>query len=87
MPINYYDDLSARLDVDEPTLTMLQRHGLLYDRDEAGEFWHVYTDAFHDRFFFEAVQRASSYAGFGAANASVRAAVQARHHPTAPSIL
>ena len=53
-------------------------HGLLYDRDDAGEFRHLYTDAFHDRFFFEAVQRQAGYAGFGAANASVRTAAQAR---------
>ena len=87
MPINYYDDLSARLGLDEATLTALQRHGLLYDRDGAGEFWHLYTDAFHDRFFFEAVQRQAGYAGFGAANAPVRAAAQARQHPIAYNLL
>ena len=57
MPVNYYDDLSARWGLDDATLAALQQHGLLYDRDAAGEFWHLYTDAFHDRFFFEAVQR------------------------------
>ncbi len=66
-----------------PTLRHLQQHGLLYDRDEPGEFRHLYTDAFHDRFFFEAVQRQAGYAGFGAANASVRTAAQARQHPVA----
>ena len=64
MPVNYYDDLSARWGLDDATLTALQRHGLLYDRDETGEFRHLYTDAFHDRFFFEAVQRRGGYAGF-----------------------
>jgi 4-hydroxyphenylpyruvate dioxygenase len=83
MPVNYYDDLSARWGLDNATLTALRRHGLLYDRDEAGEFWHLYTEAFHDRFFFEAVQRRAGYAGFGAPNAAVRAAAQARQHPTA----
>jgi 4-hydroxyphenylpyruvate dioxygenase len=87
MPNNYYDDLSARWGLDDATLTALRRHELLYDRDEAGEFWHLYTDAFHDRFFFEAVQRRAGYAGFGAANAPVRAAAQARHHPTALNLL
>ena len=81
IPTNYYDDLSARLALDDATLAGLQRHGLLYDRDGGGEFWHLYTAAFHDRFFFEAVQRKGGYAGFGAPNASVRAAAQARQLP------
>lgn len=83
MPANYYDDLSARWELNDAALSVLQRHGLLYDRDGPGEFWHCYTDAFQDRFFFEAVQRRAGYAGFGAANAAVRAAVQARQHPAA----
>jgi 4-hydroxyphenylpyruvate dioxygenase len=81
LPVNYYDDLSARWGLDDTTLTALQRQGLLYDRDEAGEFWHLYTEAFDDRFFFEAVQRRAGYAGFGAPNAAVRAAAQARQPP------
>ncbi len=78
---NYYDDLSARFGLDDATLADLRRHGLLYDRVGGGEFWHLYTDAFHDRFFFEAVRRQGGYAGFGAPNASVRAAAQARQLP------
>ena len=74
VPVNYYDDLSARWGLEDATLTMLRRHGLLYDRDETGEFWHLYTKAFHDRFFFEAVQRRAGYTGFGATNAAVRSA-------------
>jgi 4-hydroxyphenylpyruvate dioxygenase len=85
IPINYYDDLSTRWGLDDATLAALQQHGLLYDRDGAGEFWHLYTDAFHDRFFFEAVQRRAGYAGFGAPNAPVRAAAQARQHSSALS--
>jgi len=81
MPANYYDDLSARWGLDDDALAALQRHALLYDRDGGSEFWHVYTDAFQERFFFEAVQRKDGYAGFGAANAPVRAAAQARQHP------
>jgi 4-hydroxyphenylpyruvate dioxygenase len=82
MPANYYDDLSARWGFDDAALAELQRHGLLYDRDGAGEFWHLYTDAFQNRFFFEAVQRAAGYPGFGAANTPVRAAAQSRQRPT-----
>ena len=87
VPVNYYDDLSARWGLDDTALTALQRHGLLYDRDGEGEFWQLYTDAFHDRFFFEAVQRRSGYAGFGTVNASVRTAAQARQHPAAVDLL
>jgi len=83
IPANYYDDLSARWGLDDAALAGLQRHDLLYDRDGEGEFWHLYTDAFEERFFFEAVQRNAGYAGFGAANAPVRAAAQARRHPAA----
>ena len=87
MPNNYYDDLAARWPLDDPTLHELQEHGLLYDRDDNGEFRHLYTDAFHDRFFFEAVQRQAGYAGFGAANASVRTAAQVRQSPGATYML
>ncbi len=87
MPGNYYDDLAARLGLDDPALSALQRHGLLYDRDDAGEFWHLYTDAFQDRFFFEVVERRDRYSGFGASNASVRAAAQARQQPIATELL
>jgi len=81
MPDNYYDDLAARSGLDDAALAELQAGGLMYDGDGAGRFWHLYTDAFRERFFFEAVQRTDGYAGFGAANAAVRAAAQARQHP------
>nr|WP_294529532.1 sugar phosphate isomerase/epimerase and 4-hydroxyphenylpyruvate domain-containing protein [uncultured Rhodopila sp.] len=87
MPINYYDDLSARWGLDDAALSALQLRGLLYDRDDAGEFWHLYTGAFRDRFFFEAVQRRKGYAGFGAANAPVRAAAQARQYSVVTNLL
>jgi 4-hydroxyphenylpyruvate dioxygenase len=87
MPSNYYDDLSVRWALDDSTLRELQTHNLLYDRDESGEFRHLYTDAFHDRFFFEAVQRHAGYASFGAANASIRTAAQARQSPGATYML
>ena len=87
MPSNYYDDLSARWALDDTVLSGLQNHGLLYDRDETGDFRHLYTDAFHDRFFFEVVERQAGYCGFGAANASVRTAAQARQSPGATYML
>ena len=85
VPANYHDDLAARWGLDDAALTVLQQHALLYDRELPGElpgeFWHLYSEAFQDRFFFEVVQRRGGYAGFGAANASIRAAAQARQHP------
>jgi len=51
---------------------------LLFDRDEQGDFSHAYTDTFEDRFFFEIVQRRGGYQQFGAVNAAVRMAMQAR---------
>jgi hypothetical protein len=43
----------------------------------SGEFFHIYTGAFQNRFFFEVVQR-ENYDLFGAANTPVRLAAQAR---------
>ncbi len=77
IPPNYYDDLAARHGLDEALLARLQADNLLFDRDELGDFVHGFTETFDDRFFFEIVQR-DGYAGFGAANAGVRMAVQAQ---------
>ncbi|WP_354683605.1 TIM barrel protein [Cupriavidus necator] len=77
VPDNYYDDVAARLALDDALLARLQRLGVLYDRDAHGEFLHAYTEPFHERFFFELVQR-HGYLGYGAANASVRMAAQAQ---------
>ena len=41
----------------------MKENGILYDRDDAGEFFQVYTHAFEERFFFEIVQR-REYKGF-----------------------
>jgi 4-hydroxyphenylpyruvate dioxygenase len=78
IPANYYDDLASRFDIGEDAIATLKRLGLLYDRDARGEFRQAYTMPFHDRFFFEIVERRSGYAGFGAANAPIRMAAQAR---------
>jgi 4-hydroxyphenylpyruvate dioxygenase len=85
VPANYYDDLAARLGLDDALLTELQRFGLLFDRDEQGDFCHAYTDTFEDRFFIEIVQRRGGYQQFGAVNASVRMAMQARLWDQSPA--
>lgn len=77
VPENYYDDVAARLGLDDALVTRLHDDGLLYDRDPHGDFLHTYTEPFRERFFFELVQR-NGYLGYGAANAGVRMAVQAQ---------
>ncbi|MCW3474318.1 bifunctional sugar phosphate isomerase/epimerase/4-hydroxyphenylpyruvate dioxygenase family protein [Limobrevibacterium gyesilva] len=82
IPENYYDDLAARHGLDDAFLTELRRLNLLYDRDDAGDFIHAYTESFDDRFFFEIAQR-RGYRLFGAPNAAVRLAVQAQRREAA----
>jgi 4-hydroxyphenylpyruvate dioxygenase len=77
IPENYYDDLEARLDLDAPLLDRLRAGNILYDRDGSAEFFHVYTQTLPGGFFFEIVQR-RGYRGYGAVNAPIRLAAQAR---------
>ena len=79
IPDNYYDDLDARLAPPSDLLATMREHGILYDRDEAGEFFHVYTELVGSRVFFEVVQRVGGYRGYGAASAPVRMAAHRRH--------
>ena len=58
---------------------MAQRD-ILYDRDGDTEYFQFYTRAFARRVFFELVER-RGYAGYGAVNAPIRLAAQARHKP------
>jgi len=79
IPRNYYDDLDARYALPEAFLASLETHDLLYDRDEqGGVFLHAYTETLDQRFFLEIVERRGGYDGYGAANAAVRLAAQAR---------
>jgi 4-hydroxyphenylpyruvate dioxygenase len=78
IPDNYYDDLEARFGLKPELLDMMRESRVLYDRDDAGEYFQLYTAPFGDRFFFEVVERRSGYGGYGAANAPIRLAAQAR---------
>jgi len=79
IPLNYYDDLAARFDFDDEFLSELAYFNVLYDRDaQGGELFHVYTESFDDRFFFEILQRKNGYVGYGAANVAVRLAAMAK---------
>jgi 4-hydroxyphenylpyruvate dioxygenase len=75
---NYYDDIIARLDIDTALVERMRGLGVLYDRNANGEFFHIYSETFADRFFFEIVQRVGGYEGFGALNAPARMASQAQ---------
>ena len=77
IPDNYYDDLEAKYDLGDATMAALRDNQILYDREENGEFFQIYTPIFDERFFFEIVQR-RNYEGFGAPNAAIRLAAQTR---------
>jgi 4-hydroxyphenylpyruvate dioxygenase len=77
IPENYYDDLEAKTDLTPDRLMALRNHNILYDREGGAEYLQVYTETFDQRFFFEIVQRVG-YRGYGAPNAPVRLAAQAR---------
>ena len=58
-------------------MAVLRENQILYDREGDGEFFQVYTHIFEERFFLEIVEQ-RNYQGFGAANAAIRLAAQAR---------
>jgi 3-dehydroshikimate dehydratase len=78
IPENYYDDLEARTDLSPERIAELKSHKVLYDRDGEAEYLQAYTEAFEQRFFFEIVERRGGYGGYGAVNAPIRLAAQAR---------
>ena len=75
---NYYDDLAARLGLDTSEVERLRGANVLYDRDDRGEFFQLYSRNYGEGFFFEIVERRDGYRGYGAANAPFRIAAQKR---------
>ena len=75
---NYYDDLDARYALPAALLDRLKAGNILYDEDETGQFFQLYSRPFGDGLFFEIVQRTGRYDGYGAPNAPFRIAAQAR---------
>ena len=75
---NYFDDLEARFGLDPELTDRLRDFDILYDRDEAGEFFQFYSPNFGEGFFFEIVERRGGYKGYGAPNAPFRIAAQKR---------
>jgi 4-hydroxyphenylpyruvate dioxygenase len=80
IPRNYYDDLEARWGLDPELIEKMAASDILYDRDGEAEYFQFYSRAFARRVFFELVER-RGYPGYGAVNAPIRLAAQARHKP------
>lgn len=78
IPRNYYDELAIRFGLEPQFVAALAEANILYDRSGGGEFLHVYSEPFEDRFFFEFVQRKGGYDAYGAPNAPIRLAAAAR---------
>jgi 4-hydroxyphenylpyruvate dioxygenase len=76
---NYYDDVEARFGLDPAFADRLRAANILYDRDEHGEYFQLYSPNFGEGFFFEIVERRGGYRGYGAPNAIFRIAAQKRH--------
>jgi 4-hydroxyphenylpyruvate dioxygenase len=72
---NYYADLHARFGIDGQTLQRWQSLGILYDRNDDGEFLHLYSETIGG-LFIELVQRVGNYQDYGPGNAAVRLAAQ-----------
>lgn len=75
---NYYDDIEARFGLDPDLVERMKRANILYDRDEAGEYFQLYSPTYGEGFFFEIVER-RAYRGYGAPNAIFRIAALKRH--------
>ncbi|OCX67360.1 3-keto-5-aminohexanoate cleavage protein [Thioclava sp. SK-1] len=78
MSENYYSDLAARFDFPPGLMERMQAHNILFDRDDRGEFFQVFSQRVAGGVFFEFVQRANGYRGFGGPNAPFRIAAQKR---------
>ncbi len=86
IPRNYYDDIEARWGLDPALVERMAARDILYDRDGDAEYFQFYTRAFARRVFFEVVER-RGYQGYGAVNAPIRLAAQARHKPAPEHLL
>jgi len=77
IPSSYYDNLPLVYDLEDELIEKMRALNVLYDQDGDGHsYFQIYMRDING-LFFEVVQR-DGYTGFGAANAPVRAAAQAR---------
>ena len=65
-------------ELDSGFIDAMCEFGILYDREDGGEFYHLYMPVYGSRVFFEVVQRVGSYGSYGAANSAVRMSAQRR---------
>ena len=65
-------------ELDSGLIDAMCEFGILYDREDGGEFYHLYMPVYGSRVFFEVVQRVGSYGSYGAANSAVRMSAQRR---------
>jgi len=72
---SYYDELEGRFSLDAALLERMRSLKVLYDEDQNGRYFHIYTRQVNG-LFFELVQR-DGYDRFGEANAPARLAAQA----------
>lgn len=75
---NYFSDVQARFGLTDEAVARLRADNILYDRDEEGEYFQIYSNLYGEGFFFEIVERRGNYNGYGAANAQFRIAAQKR---------
>jgi 4-hydroxyphenylpyruvate dioxygenase len=75
---NYYEDIEARFGLDPDLTERLKAENILYDRDEHGEYFQLYSPTYGEGFFFEIVER-RDYRGYGAANAIFRISALKKH--------
>lgn len=78
LPENYYADLESRFDIPNDQLAMMKQFNILFDQDEDGAFFQLYSKPFANGMFFEFIARREVYVGFGAPNAPFRIAAQKR---------
>ncbi|UOA29106.1 sugar phosphate isomerase/epimerase and 4-hydroxyphenylpyruvate domain-containing protein [Pseudosulfitobacter sp. DSM 107133] len=78
LPENYYADLAARFDIDPAVLADMRRLNILYDQDDNGAFFQLYSKPFAGGMFIEILERRAGYDSYGAPNAAFRIAAQKR---------
>jgi 4-hydroxyphenylpyruvate dioxygenase len=75
---NYYAETQSEFDLDTDLVGKMQSASILYDQDELGAYFQIYGQTIFSGFFFEIVERRNRYAGYGARNAAIRLAAQAK---------
>jgi 4-hydroxyphenylpyruvate dioxygenase len=75
---NYFADLDASGCLNAKEIARLKAANILYDEDEKGAYYQLYSRPYGNGFFFEIIQRTGEYSGYGAPNAPYRTAALKR---------